>query len=233
MKFLKESKFQFLSTGLSILAMFFLVACGSGTDDAHTHDGDDATHMHDGEDATHMHEDGEHADHMHDDAAMSQSNMEMMDYSGQASDLFKEQLNALVDNYQVLKNALVQTDYQQAQTAAAQTLETLNKVDMSQVEGTAHNFWMEQMKPMQTHLEAMTAAADIEEIRTHFAGLTEPMKQSIAAYGTGQTMYVQYCPMAFDNTGASWISDDQAIRNPYFGDKMLKCGSVKETLAAN
>ena len=45
-------------------------------------------------------------------------------------------------------------------------------------------------------------------------------------------LYRQYCPMAFDNKGAHWLSETEAIRNPYFGEKMLSCGQTKETLAA-
>jgi hypothetical protein len=36
--------------------------------------------------------------------------------------------------------------------------------------------------------------------------------------------------MAFNNTGGFWLSDSKTIRNPYFGDKMLTCGQVRETL---
>ena len=43
-------------------------------------------------------------------------------------------------------------------------------------------------------------------------------------------VYVQYCPMAFNDKGASWISSSKEIRNPYFGDKMMNCGEVKETI---
>lgn len=43
-------------------------------------------------------------------------------------------------------------------------------------------------------------------------------------------LYLEYCPMANNNTGAYWLSNEKEIKNPYFGDKMLKCGSVKETI---
>jgi hypothetical protein len=36
--------------------------------------------------------------------------------------------------------------------------------------------------------------------------------------------------MARNNQGGFWLSDDEEIRNPYFGDKMLTCGSVTEKL---
>jgi Cu(I)/Ag(I) efflux system membrane fusion protein len=34
--------------------------------------------------------------------------------------------------------------------------------------------------------------------------------------------------MAFDNKGGFWISKEPEIKNPYFGDIMLKCGEVKK-----
>jgi hypothetical protein len=36
--------------------------------------------------------------------------------------------------------------------------------------------------------------------------------------------------MAADGKGASWLSDKREVRNPYYGDKMLTCGSVKESI---
>jgi len=43
-------------------------------------------------------------------------------------------------------------------------------------------------------------------------------------------VYLQFCPMANGGKGASWLSKDEEIRNPYFGSRMLKCGRIKETI---
>lgn len=45
----------------------------------------------------------------------------------------------------------------------------------------------------------------------------------------GMTIYLQYCPMAFNDTGAKWLSMDKKIRNPYFGKKMLESGEIVYT----
>ena len=37
--------------------------------------------------------------------------------------------------------------------------------------------------------------------------------------------------MAFDNRGAQWLQNSQELRNPYFGQTMLKCGSIEEVIA--
>lgn len=45
-------------------------------------------------------------------------------------------------------------------------------------------------------------------------------------------LYVQHCPMANEGEGAYWLSSEKEIKNPYYGDEMLDCGSVTETLAS-
>ena len=43
-------------------------------------------------------------------------------------------------------------------------------------------------------------------------------------------VYRDFCPMAFNDKGAYWLSDSAEIRNPYFGHKMLECGEVRDSL---
>ena len=72
---------------------------------------------------------------------------------------------------------------------------------------------------------------DIEKQRALFSDLTNALHDSFKMYTVnGLHAYYQYCPMAFDNKGAYWISREEEIRNPYFGEQMLTCGETKETL---
>jgi Cu(I)/Ag(I) efflux system membrane fusion protein len=36
--------------------------------------------------------------------------------------------------------------------------------------------------------------------------------------------------MANNNKGAKWLSSEEQIRNPFYGDVMLTCGSVVEVI---
>lgn len=45
--------------------------------------------------------------------------------------------------------------------------------------------------------------------------------------GTKEPIYEQYCPMYDSDRGATWLSLNEEIKNPYFGSKMLKCGEVQ------
>ena len=50
------------------------------------------------------------------------------------------------------------------------------------------------------------------------------------AFGTEKAMYVDHCPMAANGKGANWLSTEKTIKNPFYGDKMLSCGSVEQTI---
>ncbi|MDR6300260.1 DUF3347 domain-containing protein [Mesonia maritima] len=70
----------------------------------------------------------------------------------------------------------------------------------------------------------------LEKQREAFFKLSEEMEEMITQHIKGGKLYKQYCPMAFNGEGAFWISDSDKILNPYFGEKMLKCGNVEKVL---
>ena len=149
------------------------------------------------------------------------------DYQAVTPMAFKAQLGALTENYLVLKDAFVATDPTAATTAATAFNEALANIDMSLVEGDAHEYWMKKLDGLKKHSEKITKIGDIEKQRKQFQGVTKLMIPSLQAFGIeGRTIYIQHCPMAFNNRGANWLSNEEQIRNPYFGDKMMKCGSV-------
>jgi Cu(I)/Ag(I) efflux system membrane fusion protein len=144
---------------------------------------------------------------------------------------FQQQLSGVFSAYVSLKDAFVATDAAAAKAAAAKTQESLAKVDMMLLTGVAHNDWMTYSGGLETALKEIQASEDIESQRTAFSRLSDNLYKSIKAYGLGGAeAYYEFCPMAFNNEGGYWLSDVSVIRNPYFGDKMLKCGSVQEKL---
>jgi Cu(I)/Ag(I) efflux system membrane fusion protein len=144
---------------------------------------------------------------------------------------FQQQLAGVFKAYVSLKDAFVSSDAAKVKTEAENTQKALAAADMKLLTGAAHTDWMAYLGNMESYLKEITSASDIEAQRKAFSSLSDGFYKSIKAYGLGgSTAYYEYCPMAFDNEGAYWISDAEQIRNPYFGDKMLTCGQVKETL---
>jgi len=118
-------------------------------------------------------------------------------------------------NYQQIRMALVNSDAGEVQTAAGNLAESFSKE-------------REEMKSMAM---AMAEADDIEKQRELFSDFTanvEPLFKDALSEGT---IYKQFCPMAFEGNGGYWISNVDEIRNPYYGDRMLKCGKVVEEIS--
>lgn len=71
----------------------------------------------------------------------------------------------------------------------------------------------------------------VEAKRRSFETLSHSMYALIKSFRANRiTVYKQYCPMAFNNTGAYWLSTRELILNPYFANKMLNCGDVVEVI---
>jgi hypothetical protein len=146
-------------------------------------------------------------------------------------EIFRKQLTTVFDSYVELKDAFVSSDAEKVKKEASKTQEDLKKVDMKLVSGAAHNDWMTYVGDMESSLASIAGSTEIEAQRTEFSKLSNALYKAIKAYGLSEkTAYYEFCPMAFDDKGAHWLSDEAKIRNPYFGDKMLTCGSVEETL---
>jgi len=172
-------------------------------------------------------------DHPGHEQSGDQQGAKMPDFKWQTPDAFQKQLGNFIQPYLSLKDALVNGDASKASEAAGQALEALDQVDLKLLEGKAHMAWMEQVKPMKEALQAISKHQDIKKLRDHFIPLSTKAIQSIKAFGVKATgpLYIQHCPMANDNQGADWLSLDKQIRNPYYGDQMLTCGSVTETIS--
>jgi len=147
---------------------------------------------------------------------------------------FKMQLGEVMDRYLMLKDAFVNSNEKEVEAAAKETLDALNKVDMTILKGDAHNTWMKLQKPIKDNLNGIIQMKGIEMKRSHFSIVTDKLLEAVKQFGIHNTeisaLYIEFCPMAFDNDGAYWISESKEIKNPYFGDAMLGCGEIRETL---
>ena len=122
----------------------------------------------------------------------------------------------VVSGYLALKDALVASDAKNAQDQAIKLLELVDAIKMPDV---------------QQRVKEMAAATDLAVQRTYFDSLSVALYDLIKKQpNINQTLYKQYCPMAFDDRGAFWLSANREIVNPYFGDEMLNCGRVEEEI---
>jgi len=102
-------------------------------------------------------------------------------------------------------------------------------VNLEKAEAAKLELLLKEMNAEETTQNAvatMAASEDIKVQRENFEPLSMGMEKMLQGTLKSGMLYKQYCPMAFNNKGAYWISSSRDILNPYFGDKMLKCGRV-------
>lgn len=146
---------------------------------------------------------------------------------------FQSQLMDLNIKYFDLKNALVESDFAKSKKTTEKLLQSLQSADMKLLERKAHELWMEQEIPLRKAIISLSKAKNIEEQREHFSAISLAIIEIAELFSlTIEPVYLAYCPMAFGDKGAYWLSEFEEIKNPYFGDAMLKCGEVKKKISA-
>lgn len=137
--------------------------------------------------------------------------------SAPIADLKDEKSQNIYNNYLKLKDVLVSSDVAGAQAASKDLATALANVDGCENTASLAN--------------KIAAADDLKTQRMHFIALSSDiialMKHTDINSGA---LYVQHCPMANEGKGAYWLAAEKEVRNPYYGDEMLNCGSVEETI---
>jgi hypothetical protein len=163
------------------------------------------------------------------DEGMNQEGMEMNEPTSSdaekipasnASITFTDQsVTDIVNAYLTLKDELVATNGEKASEAAKNLLSLLEKSETQTKES------------LKTEVAKIANTTDPEVQRAAFDLVSQQILVLVKSGNlTEGKLYKQYCPMAKNNEGAFWLSASDQIRNPYFGDKMLKCGSVEEEI---
>ncbi len=113
---------------------------------------------------------------------------------------------------------------------------SLVNTDASKAKAASETMFTEVSKKYKTEnlIEALTKMSnsdDVKEQRIAFEDVSKIMETLVSGNKiTSGAIYKQYCPMAFNGKGAYWLSNSNEVRNPYFGDQMLKCGVVDKEI---
>ncbi|OAB79721.1 efflux RND transporter periplasmic adaptor subunit [Cochleicola gelatinilyticus] len=141
------------------------------------------------------------------------------------SENFQNQFKMALKPYLQMKDALVMSDAKQVSTFARTTSKSLKSIEIDSLEPMVRSL----IKKSIESLDIMMENGDLEKQREQFVTVNKNLIPIATKMKSMQpVLYVQKCPMANNNNGALWLSIEKEIRNPYFGDDMLTCGSVIE-----
>jgi hypothetical protein len=146
------------------------------------------------------------------------------------SQVKKEDLKLVFDNYFKLKDALIQSNQKAAATASTEFLNSINTIKMNELEMEVHMVWMKVLDDMKQDATTISTSDAIARQRKAFISLSENMYQLAKVIKAGIPIYFQHCPMADEGKGANWLSKEMEVKNPYYGSTMLSCGKVVETI---
>ncbi|PVX47535.1 copper chaperone CopZ [Flavobacterium sp. 103] len=136
------------------------------------------------------------------------------------------QLQPVLDNYFLLKDALVKTDAKTASEKAAALLSSITAVKMEILKMDEHVIWMKILKDLTADSKSISETQDIKKQRDFFKSLSKNIYELIKVSKPTEAIYYQYCPMQ----DANWLSKENAVKNPYYGSQMLSCGKTIETI---
>ncbi len=137
-----------------------------------------------------------------------------------AQDNSKTPPSQLLSLYYEIKDALVSGNANTASAKAEEFVKAIGSVDAKVIADANRDVLLKDA----SHI---SESKDLKRQREYFAPLSDNMFALAKAVKlSADPIYQQYCPMK----KASWLSSQQAIKNPYYGTAMLTCGKVAATL---
>lgn len=140
-------------------------------------------------------------------------------------------VKGIIDGYLRLKNSLAADNEKDAAIAGNEIIAAMDKVDTTAMSADQKKTYAAVSDDVKEHAEHISEnSGKLDHQREHFEMLSKDVYDLVKTFGGGQTLYKDYCPMAFSKKGASWLSETKDIHNPYMGSEMPDCGEVKEEL---
>jgi len=130
--------------------------------------------------------------------------------------LFAQNSSDILTAYYGVKDALVASDANAASEKAGQLSKALAAAGKTSL-----------TDKLSADTKAIAEKKDLETQRRHFESLsTNMLALAKSVKLSDKPIYQEYCPMK----KAVWLSQESAIKNPYYGEDMLTCGTVQKTL---
>ena len=139
-------------------------------------------------------------------------------------------IKEVVSHYYHIKHALVSNDAAEAKNGATMMLQVISQFDNSALPADQKSAYNMHITAIKKHADAIVKSTDVDAERMHFSELSTHMYELVKAFGTGEKIYYDHCPMALNSKGASWLSESAEIHNPYFSTEMNSCAKVEQVI---
>ena len=140
-------------------------------------------------------------------------------------------IKEIVSAYLQMKNAFTEDNSTGAATAGKKLEAAFKNFDKSALTAAQKKTFEDVEADAREHAEHIGEnGGNIAHQREHFEMLSKDIYDLVKAFGGGQVLYKDFCPMYNNGKGAFWISETKEIKNPYLGKAMPNCGTMKEEI---
>lgn len=153
--------------------------------------------------------------------------------SSKNSPEFNDKFTKLLNDYYLLKDAFAASNDTMAASRAKALIASADNLNLKEVKADSSIIEMadQYIRSISSEAKALVAEPNLEAKRKSFQMISDNMYDLVrTVHFDKETVYHQFCPMAFNDAGAYWLSSSADIKNPYFGKKMLTCGEVKDSI---
>lgn len=150
--------------------------------------------------------------------------------------VFYDSLQAAMDSYYSLTEGMTEANLTYIDKFGAQLKQHLDSLPLHTLQMDSGRLAGVQTKvgTMSAELSGMIGEQKIEGKRAAYDIVSGTLYDLIKVTGLkGKTIYRQYCPMALNDNGAFWLTNSGKKINPYFGNDMLGCVEVTDSLRFN
>ena len=149
----------------------------------------------------------------------------------EVSEEFQNQLKEVFSEYIILKDAFVEEKTKNITSQSKKIAALLAKVETKLLKNKeAYTTWMSLEKQLTAAINSILKTTIIAAQRNYFKQLSSSLKAAVEVFGVNEKVFVAFCPMADGNKGAYWLSKEEKVINPYFGNAMLTCGEIKQVI---
>lgn len=148
---------------------------------------------------------------------------------GEVSVNIRKSLGKIFTTYLTLSDMLATDNYKGTKKA----LDAYKKaVDNTVVENNKkYSQLKKSIEIIQKKLDKIKFVQTIDEARNMFEIFSDQtiILEKVYGHKINKKLNLTFCPMAFDDKGAYWLQTSDVVNNPYYGSKMLKCGTIKKS----
>lgn len=149
------------------------------------------------------------------------------------SDAGTQKLMSMLTDYYGLKNAMFAVNAGQVDSFANRLSNSAKEMKAFAEKDSAAKTIIPHLDTMTTELQQLAAVQDpkCQKQQLPFSKVSDQLFAVLKEADVKNTnIYLQHCPMALEEKGAHWLSNEAEIKNPYFPKTMNDCGDLEDSL---